>query len=63
MFTDKRLEEWFKSLPQDKMIAVGLECLTELLIIQSIYIPAGTNVPCWEQSGERLDEIEIENEN
>lgn len=50
-----KLRAWFESLEQSKQIDIALECIQELILVDTIRYWGGKNAPYWDASGDRLD--------
>jgi hypothetical protein len=64
MKQDKKdqLRKWFENLDHTKQVDIALECIEELIYTESIRFYESTKVPYWDATGDRLDGLELEEE-
>ena len=51
----ERLREWLDTVPSETIKAIALECIDNLIDFEYIGFYEDTEVPYWDNTGDRLD--------
>jgi len=55
MTKEERLKAWIDSLDPEKVKNIAMECILELILIDTLCFYDDTKVPFWDATGDRLD--------
>lgn len=55
MSQEQRLKDWIDGLDPDTIKKITLECVSELILTESVNFYESSKAPYWDATGERLD--------
>lgn len=55
MSQEERLKEWIDGLDPETIKKIAVECVSELILTESVNFYEDAKAPYWDASGDRLD--------